>query len=419
MTWMDKDKRKSNGTGVNFAGAHASSVFGLRLSWLAAGAVIVLAAAGLATYFVFRPAADARTIEANGQIRGTEVTLSARIPGIAEIVAVREGEHVKAGQMIAQIAARELEARHTQALAQVAAAESLVTAMEAQARALDETSAQARLGARVTAGTASHEVHRASEAVARALAEVAAAQAQATQDRKAYERFEKLLEQGFVSRNYLDEVSARLQASDARLAAARRASEEAAAARERAQAATGEIEIRERDVKRIAAERERVLASRDEARSQVAAARGRVAEIEAQLTDTRIVAPAAGTVSARLVEPGELVAAGRPVATLVDFDALYVRVYVPEHAAGRIRLGDPADISVDAFPGRVFLAQVSEIAQQAEFTPKDVHMKDEREKLVFAVKLRVGNPERLLKPGMPADAKIRAAGQGSGDGARH
>jgi HlyD family secretion protein len=376
----------------------------LRYGALAAAAAL---AAVVAVYFALRPAPAGDLIEANGQVRGTEVTLSARIPGIAEVVAVREGQRVAKGDLIAQIAARELEARLAQARAQVAAADSLVAELEAQAKVLDITSGQAKLGARVAAGTASHEVHRASEALARATADISAAEAQAGQDRKAYERFEKLLGEGFVSRNYFDEVAARLRTSEARLAATRQAGEEARAARDKARAASGEVEIRESDVKRIAAERERVLVSRTAAASQVQAARARVAEIDAQLADTRIVAPAAGTVMAKLAEPGELVAAGRPIATLVNLEALFVRVYVAERHVGRIRLGAPARVSVDAYPGREFAGTVSEIAQQAEFTPKEVHMKDEREKLVYGVKLRIENPDGLLKPGMPADAAIR------------
>ena len=374
--------------------------------------VAVLIVAGAAAYFVLRPSPAADVIEANGQVRGTEVTLSARIPGIAEIVAVREGQRVARGELVAQIAARELEARLAQARAQVAAAENLAVELDAQAKVLDVTSAQAKVGARMAAGTASHEVHRTSEAMARADADIAAATAQAEQDRKSYQRFEKLRDRGFVSPSYFDEVATRLRASEARLAAARKAGEEARAAREKALAASGEVEIRESDVKRIAAERERVVASRAAALSQAEAARARVAELEAQLADTRIVAPTDATVMARLAEPGELVAAGRPVATLVDLNDLFVRVYVPEREAGRVRLGATTSVSVDAFPGREFAGEVSEIAQQAEFTPKEVHMKDEREKLVFGVKVRVRNPEGLLKPGMPADAKIKAVRDG-------
>ena len=364
-----------------------------------------LLAAGTA-YFALRPAAPEDAIEANGQVRGTEVTLSARIPGIAEVVAVREGQRVGRGELVAQIAARELEARLAQARAQLAAAESLVAELDAQGKILDVTSEQAKVGARVAAGTSSHEVHRAMEAVARAAAEVAAAEAGAVQDVKAHERFEQLLGQGFVSRNYFDEVAARRRASAARLAAARQVAAEARAGLEKARAASGEVEIRESDVKRIAAERERLAASRATASAQADIARGRIAEIEAQLADARIVAPADGTVMARLVEPGELVAAGRPLATLVNLEELYVRVYVAERSVGRIALGAPARVRVDAYPGQQFAGSVSEIAQQAEFTPKEVHMKDEREKLVYGVKLRLENPQGRLKPGMPADARI-------------
>lgn len=376
--------------------------------WLAAAAVFAVVVTAAALYLL-RPIPAGDTIEANGQVRGTEVTLSARIPGIAEVVAVREGQRVVGGQLVAQIADRELEARLSQARGRAAAARSLVAELDAQAKVLDESIEQARSGARVATGTTSHEVHRATEAAARASAEVAAAEAQAAQDRLASERFEKLLGDGFVSRNYYDEVAARQRASQARLAAARQAVAELQAAREKAGAAAGEAQVRERDVSRLAAERDRVLAARSTAQAQVAVAEAAVAEVEAQLADTRIAAPSAATVIARLAEPGELVAAGRPVATLVDLDNLYVRVYVPEREVGRIRLGSRAAVTVDAYPGKPFSGAVSEVATQAEFTPKEVHMKDEREKLVFAVKVRLADAGGLLKPGMPADVKIQVA----------
>ena len=376
----------------------------LRYATVAAGAI---AAAAIALYLGLRPKPAEGILEANGQVRGTEVTVSAKVSGVADIVAIREGQTVNVGDLIAQIASRELEARLDQARAQAVAAQNLVAEIEAQLKVSDTSAEQAKLGARVAAGTSLHEIHRGSEAIARADAEIAAVEAQASQDRTAYERFEKLLAQGFVSRNYFDEVDARRRASEARLTAAHRAREEAVAALEKARAASGEVAIKEKDVQRVAAERGRLVAARVTAASQVDAARARVAEIEAQLADTRILAPALGTVMAKLAEPGELVAAGRPLATLVNLKDLFVRVYVPQRDIGMIRLGDPARIVVDAFRDRFFSGAVSEIAQQAEFTPKDVHMKDEREKLVFGVKIRIDNPDGLLKPGMPADVKIK------------
>lgn len=370
-------------------------------------AVILALLIASALYFTRSPKVPEGILEGNGQVRGTEITLSAKISGIADIVAIREGQTVKAGDLVAAIASRELDARLGQARAQAAAAEGVIAELDAQVQALDVAADQAKAGATVSAGTSMHEIHRASEALARANAEIVAAEAQLTQDQNAYERFEKLLAQGFISKNYFDEIASRRRASEARLTAVRQSREETQAALEKARAASGEVAIREKDVQRIAAERARIKAAQATAANQADAAQARVAEVEAQLVDTRIVAPADATVMAKMVEPGELVAAGRPLATLVNLKDLYVRVYIPEREIGRIRLGNPARIAVDAFRNRAFEGKVTEVAQQAEFTPKDVHMKDEREKLVFGVKVAIDNPDGLLKPGMFADVKIR------------
>jgi len=353
------------------------------------GGLILVAAIAVTLFFTQRPKGHEGVLEGSGQVRGTEVTVSARLGGAADVVAIREGQVVHTGDLIVSIASRELQARLSESQAQAAASNNLLSELDAQIKVLDITSDQV------------------SETLARANAEIAAAEAQLAQDRNAYARFEKLLAQGFISKNYFDEVTMRRRSSEARLTAVRQAREEARASLEKARAASGEVAVKEKDVQRIAAERERVIAMRTTAASQAAAARARVAAIEAQLADTRIVAPADATVMAKLVEPGELVAAGRPLATLVNLGDLFVRAYLPERDVGKIRLGNPARIAVDAFRDRVFNGKVTEIAQQAEFTPKDVHMKDEREKLVFAVKVAIDNPEGLLKPGMYADVKIK------------
>jgi len=371
------------------------------------GGLILVAAIAVTLFFTQRPKGHEGVLEGSGQVRGTEVTVSARLGGAADVVAIREGQVVHTGDLIVSIASRELQARLSESQAQAAASNNLLSELDAQIKVLDITSEQAKTGANVTAGASRHEIHQVSETLARANAEIAAAEAQLAQDRNAYARFEKLLAQGFISKNYFDEVTMRRRSSEARLTAVRQAREEARASLEKARAASGEVAVKEKDVQRIAAERERVIAMRTTAASQAAAARARVAAIEAQLADTRIVAPADATVMAKLVEPGELVAAGRPLATLVNLGDLFVRAYLPERDVGKIRLGNPARIAVDAFRDRVFNGKVTEIAQQAEFTPKDVHMKDEREKLVFAVKVAIDNPEGLLKPGMYADVKIK------------
>ncbi len=153
----------------------------------------------------------------------------------------------------------------------------------------------------------------------------------------------------------------------------------------------------------LAATRELLGVARAEA-AEASAARN---EAQAASAETRITAPVGGTVVTKAAEAGELVFPGKPLVVLVDLTRPYLRVYLPERDIGKVKLGDPARVYVDSFPGRPFEATVTEVANKAEFTPKDVHMPDERVTLVYSVKLEIKNPEGILKPGMPADALIR------------
>jgi len=346
-------------------------------------------------------------LSGSGQVRGTEVTISARVGGVADDVAVRESQIVKRGDLIARIDAREIEARLVRARAEAEALRAKRAETEAQLKALATAIDQARIAAEVARGSWEHAIHGAREALGRAEAEVRAAEAEAAQAAKLQSRYAELAKREFVSETYYEDMRTKARAAEARMRAARRAREEAVAALERAQAAAGEVRIKEQDPKRLAAERDRITASIETLARTEEAARARVAEVEAALADTRLVAPIDGTVMSRLAEPGELVPPGRPIVTLVDLGALYVRVYIPEREIAKVRLGNPARIHADAFPERPFAGKVIEIAERAEFTPKEAHVKDEREKLMFGVKVAIENPHGHLKPGMPVDVQIR------------
>ena len=144
---------------------------------------------------------------------------------------------------------------------------------------------------------------------------------------------------------------------------------------------------------------------------QVAAAQARVAQATAALEALRqqrsrmqAVSPIDGVVLVRQAEPGEVVAAGTPVLTLANLGQVSLVLYVPEDELARVHLGQRVRVSVDSYPQRVFAGQVVHIADQAEFTPRNVATQEERVNTVFAVKVRLPNPDGALKPGMPADA---------------
>lgn len=129
--------------------------------------------------------------------------------------------------------------------------------------------------------------------------------------------------------------------------------------------------------------------------------------IVANISNAVLPSPITGTVLKKNLEKGELAFPGTPILTLGDLGRPWMRIYLPETQIGKIRLGQKAQISVDSFPDKKFSAKIISIANKAEFTPKTVETKEDRVKLVFAVKLAVENPGAALKPGMPADASIQ------------
>jgi HlyD family secretion protein len=368
---------------------------------------VILGLASILAYFVLRTEEETGILEASGQVRGTEVTVSSKLAGRLDILTAREGQTVNKGDLIARIAAAEIEARLEQVKAEAAVAESRLAEATAGLQGLESTTEQAKLNVGITKDTATHDTHLAREALQRTEAEIKAAEAELTQAQSNYQRNKALLEKGFISQGYFDQVQARLDVSDARVVAARKGREEASAALQRAGVGKDEVRVRQIEVQRLGDERLRLKAVRDGAKGQALSAQAKVKEIQALLADVQLTSPITGTVINRLAEPGELVAPGRPIVTLNDLSDLYVRVFVAEQDIGLIRLGNPARIKVDAFPDKYFTGRISEIAQQAEFTPKEVHMKDERAKQVFGVKIRIDDTKGYLKPGMPADIEIK------------
>ena len=156
-----------------------------------------------------------------------------------------------------------------------------------------------------------------------------------------------------------------------------------------------------------AADQVRVLRQqRAQADAQVEAAGKTLSLARERLGRTRLYAPISGSILSRLAEPGEVIAVGQPVTVLANLGRVRLKMFVSEADLGRLRLGAPARIRVDAFPDRSFPARIARVDAQAQFTPRDVHMEDERVRTVYGVTLEAANPQGLLKPGMPADAWI-------------
>ena len=145
----------------------------------------------------------------------------------------------------------------------------------------------------------------------------------------------------------------------------------------------------------------------DQAQANIKTAEANLALLDAQMKKLAINAPMDGIILTRNVEPGEFVQPGAVAMTMANLDELTITVYVPEDQYGKISLGQQATVTVDSFAGETFTAEVIHMADQAEFTPRNVQTVEGRSSTVYAIKLKVADPSGKLKIGMPADVVFK------------
>ncbi len=143
--------------------------------------------------------------------------------------------------------------------------------------------------------------------------------------------------------------------------------------------------------------------NRHSAETVVTQAEAALKLVDLQIEKLQVYSPITGVILTKTIDPGEILAAGYTALTVGDLSHLTVTVYLPEDKYGQIKLGDIADLTIDSFPDEVFEAVVMRIADEAEYTPRNVQTQEERQNTVYAIELAVKNVEGKLKPGMPAD----------------
>jgi HlyD family secretion protein len=144
----------------------------------------------------------------------------------------------------------------------------------------------------------------------------------------------------------------------------------------------------------------------EQARANLKHAVASVDLLKKYIEDCKIYAPVSGVVSKKFMEIGETVAPGASLLKISDLEIVNLVIYVPETDLAKIKLGQKADITIDAYKDKTYQGKIIFISPEAEFTPKNIQTNEERTKLVFAVKIEIANPQSELKPGLPADAKI-------------
>jgi HlyD family secretion protein len=329
----------------------------------AVSVAVVATIAGLLWYTLRPEGLGEGFASGNGRIEATDVDAASKLSGRIASIEVEEGEFVEAGQIIARMDTQVLQAQVLQAQAQMRQAQN--SQLTARALVLQRESEK------VTA-----------EAIVRQRqSEVSAAQ-------KRHARSAILVKRNAMAQQQLDDDLARLQSTQAALAAAQSQVISADAA--------------------IAAAQSQVI----EAQSAVEATQASVERLQIDIEDSQLKAPRAGRVQYRIAEPGEVIGAGGKVLNLVDLSDVYMTFFLPEQQAGRVALGAEVRLVIDAISQYVIPAEVSYVASVAQFTPKTVETASEREKLMFRVKARL-DPELLqrhlkqVKTGVPGVAYLR------------
>jgi len=381
--------------------------------------VVLIVAAAIVWRARGQSPAPSGELYGNGIIETTEVDISAKVAGKITSLLVDEGNPVRPNDILAQLDSDELAAQVQQAEAALASARANLAELLAGTRPEDIRRAQAQYQAATQAqqqAQAHYDLVKAgprAEEIAQLRASVRQAEVALADAERELVRLQGLENQGAVARQQVDLQRTRRDSAAAQLDAARerlRAAEVGSRPQEIAAAAAA---LRQAQDQMRAAKAALDLVVAGPRAETIEAARARVAQAEAvlkaaqtQFGYTTIRAPVDGVVVLRAAELGELVTPGMPILRVSVIDRPWLRVYVPETDLGRVKLGQKADVISDTYPDRKYPGRVVEIAEQPEFTPKNVQTREERVKLVFGVKIEVENPNRELKPGMPADAVI-------------
>ena len=297
-------------------------------------------------------------IEASGTIEGTSVQVSSRSSGEILHLDASEGTRVKRGDLLAVIDHSVLDLQLGQA-----------------ASGVDLARAQLDL---LTNGARGEDLAQAKEALNQANETLRSAQ-------EDFQRMESLFGSGAATKKQRDDAQTRHANAVAQANAADQALKKL------------QNFARPEDVKAA-------LARVDQAAYAVRL-------LEKSIRDCTVRAPADGVVTERFVEEGELAAPGTGLFVITNLDRMKLTIYVPETDLGNIRLGERANISIDSNPGASYPGTVTWISPVAEFTPRDIQTKDERVKLVYAVRIEISNPSGIFKPGMPADATLPREGE--------
>ena len=302
----------------------------------------------------------------SGYVEATNVRIASKVAGRIASVNVVEGARIEEGAVVATLLTTDIDFAIDRARAE-----------------RDQAAANVAL---LEAGTRKEDIQQAEAQVSVAKSDRLAIVAELDAARADEARFEQLVQSRAGSTKQRDDARTRRELAQAKLKAAD----------DRIAAAQSVV-----DRLKAGARKEELSA----AKARVGAISAQIAALEHDKGEAVVKAPSSGIVGSRLVEPGELVAVGTPLAIIVDLDRAWASVYLQESLVPQVKIDQPATVITDA--GDRIEGRVTFVSPKAEFTPRNVQTPDERAKLVYRLKVTVDNKAGILKPGMPVEVDLK------------
>jgi HlyD family secretion protein len=347
------------------------------------------------------------TVFVSGRIDGDTVDISSKIAGRIVDLKVREGDVVKADQIVAILSSTQEEAIRDAQKARIVSAQRMLDQLRRQRDTYTEKIKQAQLYEVQAESDSPGQVKQAEANLAATKADLARTEAELQQVQINAKRYAPLAKEGSVAVQLAEQYQTQEQVALASVEASRKQVAASEAALQRAQAQMHNVAIKASD--RLTLERQN-----DELQEQIAAAqadieadRAALRKIEADLSDLTIHAPIAGTILTRSAEPGRVIQPGQTIFTMVDLQKLYLRGFIPEGVIGKVKVGQQAQVYLDSNPKEAIPAEVIRIDPEVMFTPENTYFKEDRVKQVLGLKLGLRGAYGYAKPGMPADGRIQ------------
>jgi HlyD family secretion protein len=332
-------------------------------------------------------------LQGSGTVEARNIRVGSEVGGRIDKVLVREGDSVQLGQILISFDDKELQAALEQSRANSEKAQRGFRPEEiAEARA---AAAQAKADYELKVNGYRHED------IASALAALDRAKADEVRTHLDFDRYEALSKKDLVSKQQRDSAEANWKMASAQQNDAQHKLEELQRGYRPEEIASAEARYRQ-------AQATLKKFEKGNRREDIEQAKAAYAYDQARFRERQVIAPSAAIVEVLDVRPGDLIAPNTPVATLLEKDQIYVRIYIPETEYGRLKLGQKAEVRVDSFPNTVFEGVLEQINQQAEFLPRNVQTREERVHQVFGVKIRINDPAGRVLAGMAADVKLKA-----------